>query len=523
MKAKTLMVQGTASNVGKSVLTAALCRLFRNKGWRVAPFKAQNMSNNSYVCRDGGEIGRAQAVQAEACGIEPSTLMNPILLKPSADSQCQVVIMGKARSGMGASEYYENRAEFEAIADSALERLIESHELVVIEGAGSPAEMNMKDRDITNMRIAKKFSSPVILVGDIDKGGVFAQLCGTFDLLDEKEKELTRAFIINKFRGDKNILEPGLRWIEDKTDRKVLGVVPFMPDLQIGEEDAVVLEKGKAPSILNQNKIVIAVVRLPRISNFTDFESLARESGVNLQYMEKPMRNVLPDLVIIPGTKSTIADLKFLRSSGFADYIRNCHRAGVPVIGICGGYQMLGRQILDPDHVESESGSADGLGMIPAVTTFVAVKKTVQVRALHAESGAEVRGYEIHMGRTQFLAPVESAFNVFESQPESNGHKEGVYLCAPGGDRSPFILGTYIHGLFDSDGFRRFLLKRVRAVRGIPDFDGTLSQSNDGQDDAYDRLAQRVAESIDTQALETILEGAAQSLYTSSQSVPQLK
>ena len=359
MTAKTLMIQGTASSAGKSLLVAALCRIFHQDGVRVAPFKAQNMALNSFVTREGHEMGRAQVVQAQAAGLEPHVDMNPILLKPEQDARSQVVVMGKPWAALAAGEYYRRKGELWSVVTAALDRLRERYDLVVIEGAGSPAEINLRESDIVNMAVARYARAPVLLVGDIDRGGVFAALVGTMVLLEEGERRLIKGFVINKFRGDVTLLHDGLTMLEERTGVPVLGVVPFIRDLQIAEEDSVALdgvsqagdrgqgtgEKGQGIS----DKVDIAVIRLPRISNFDDFDALALEEGVQVRFVDDPDRLGHPQAVILPGTKSTIADLLWLRRVGLARAICALAENGIPVVGICGGYQMLGRTISDPN------------------------------------------------------------------------------------------------------------------------------------------------------------------------------
>ncbi len=513
MPAKTIMVQGTASNVGKSIVTTALCRILKRKGYRVAPFKAQNMANNSSVTVEGGEIGTAQAVQAEACGLKPSQWMNPILLKPSSDTKSQVVVLGKVFTMTNAREYQEKKKELIKYVDEALERLRSEFDIVVIEGAGSPAEINLKGNDIVNMFVAKRVSSPVILVADIDKGGVFAQIAGTFDLLDAEEKSLVKTFLINKFRGDKDILWPGIQWIEQKIQRKSLGVLPMIANLQIKEEDAVVLDdlsplthkRGAAHSDTS-GKLLIQVIRLPRISNFTDFEPLAREPDVILEYVTTPNRHRSPDLLIIPGTKSTVADLEFVNNSGFADYIRRCYQSGTSILGICGGYQMLGKRIEDPHQSESTRDSVTGLGFLPTVTVFSPTKTTVQVKGIHVESQLPVEGYEIHMGRTQSLNGLSPFANITQRQDESVTAQDGYCLFQDKTSASsPFVIGTYIHGLFDSADFRRYFLNQLRRAAGLSDLAEQSEQKILKPYENYDYLADQVESHIDMQLLGEVL------------------
>jgi len=464
MAAKKIMIQGTGSYVGKSVIAAALCRYFREQGYRVAPFKAQNMSNNSFVTAGGGEIGRSQAFQAEACDIEPTVEMNPILLKPSTDSGAQVVVLGKAVRLMNAREYHEHQPRLISIIRDSLATLSAQHDIVVIEGAGSPAEINLRPFDIVNMRVAQMASAPVLIVGDISLGGVFASLVGTLELLQDDERELVKGFLINKFRGDVSLLQDGLTFLTAKTGKKVLGVLPFVPDLGVPEEDSIADSKWSRPRLSDDNKLLIQVLLLPHISNSTDFEPLERESDVELHYLRHPPRpdERSPGLLVLPGSKSTIADLAFLRSSGLADYIVRCHDAAVPILGICGGYQMLGEKLFDPLGVESRTTSMEGLGLLDVQTTFEPEKTTQQERAISLDHEEAVVGYEIHMGRTTPLGPWRPLFRVIE--------RLGKPVREFDGSRSEngSVLGTYLHGVFDASRFRRRLLNEMRGRRGWP-------------------------------------------------------
>ncbi len=499
--AKTIMVQGTASNVGKSIVTTALCRILKRRGLRVAPFKAQNMANNSYVTVEGGEIGRAQAVQALASGILPLQCMNPILLKPGSDRTSQVVVMGKPAYTLSAKEYQNKKIDLLSVVEKSLDHLRSKFDVVVIEGAGSPAEINMKEKDIVNMRVAKMVQAPVILVGDIDKGGVFAQIIGTYELLDPDEKKLIKTFLINKFRGDKEILTPGIQWIEQRIGKPCLGVIPMIKNLEIDEEDGVVLEEfQKNSSRLSSTKLLIQVIRFPRISNFTDFEALAREEDVELQYIEKPDRHCLPDVLILPGTKTTIDDLQFLRSAGFEGYIHRCVKAGVTILGICGGYQMLGDTIEDPQHMESSELSIEGLRLLRMKTIFKQEKTTVQIKAIHLESQYPIEGYEIHMGHSIHNNDNLPFCRVIKRQGVNVDDLDGSYKVLAGEQSQ--ILGTYIHGLFDNDGFRRYFLNQIRKTVGMESVE-THNQKN--SENVYDVLADIFEEHIDMKILSEIL------------------
>ena len=507
---RVVMVQGTASHVGKSVLVTALCRIFRQDGYRVAPFKAQNMSNNSFVTPGGGELGRAQAVQAEACGIDPQVEMNPILLKPEANHRSQVVLLGRP-AAQATADYFATAkpALWQAVAQS-LDTLRAQYDVVVIEGAGSPAEINLKQNEIVNMRVALHSGAPVLLAGDIDRGGVFASLVGTMEILDARERDAVSAFIINKFRGDVSLLEPGLVWLEERTGKPVLGVVPYYQDIEIAEEDSVSLEERRQLKSQTGYALDIAVMGFPHISNFDDFDPLKREPGVRLRFVESRDSLGRPDLIILPGTKTTMADLEWLRERGFAADIRRQAAAGTPVIGICGGYQMLGRRILDPLGVESPAPAAEGLNLLPVDTVFAPVKETHRVRGVVLASGAQaeggllaragdaaVEGYEIHMGSSNPAGgPAGAMSPAFRIRRAGGAAADDGAISANGR-----ILGTYVHGLFNSYGLRRAVLEQLAGRKGVPlpppsDTGGQLSR--DGE---YDKLAQTVRDSLDLELL----------------------
>lgn len=484
------MVQGTASSVGKSVLVAALCRILRQDGWNVAPFKAQNMSLNSYVTHDGGEIGRAQVVQAEAACVEPCVDMNPILLKPEADNRSQLVVRGKPMQVFDAQEYFALKRDLWPVVTSSLGRLLEEFEVVIIEGAGSPAEVNLRDKDLVNMRVARHCQAPVLLVGDIDRGGVFASLVGTLELLEPQEKELVRALVINKFRGDLSLLLSGLDWLEQRTGVPIAGVIPYFKDIHIAEEDSVALEQRRALKAKRGYQLDIAVIGLPHISNFDEFDPLSQEHCVRLRYVEPNDHLGEPDLIIIPGTKSTIADLRYLNESSFAGAISARAKSGTPVVGICGGFQMLGEKILDPHGVESRESGCPGLGLLPLTTTFHPSKSTHQVRGkvllnrgiLSGAAGLSVTGYEIHMGQTE-VPEALAAFHVEERSRRQCRDLDG-YLNPEGN-----VLGTYIHGLFHNETFRRSVLQELARRKNtvLPAANRVISKEEE-----YDKLAELV-------------------------------
>jgi adenosylcobyric acid synthase len=487
------MIQGTGSHVGKSILVCALCRILKQDGYRVAPFKAQNMALNSFVTKDGKEMGRAQVAQAEAAGIEPMIEMNPILLKPTGDCGSQVIVMGKPVGNMTAKEYYQRKSEFISIIKEAYDTLKKQFDIIVIEGAGSPAEINLKDGDIVNMGMAQMASAPVLLVTDIDRGGAFAWIVGTLELLTSAERNRVKGIVFNKFRGDKDILRPGLDMIESRINKPVLGVIPYIHDLSIDDEDSVSLEyisdnkfseiqevKGLGldtkisanlqPSAFSFQPVLdIVVIKLPRISNFTDFNIFTHEKDVSLRFVDKAENIGNPDLLIIPGTKNTIGDLIFLGERDISKEILKLSRHGMMIIGICGGYQMLGRQINDPDHVESPNDGIHGLGLLDIVTTFSREKQTYQVKARMLEHGHlfpvdnELAGYEIHMGETTHNG--HNSIRPFARITERAGKMVDILdgcVSASGN-----VIGTYIHGIFDNDGFRSRLLDYLRLKKGL--------------------------------------------------------
>ncbi len=495
LPARCVMIQGTASHAGKSVLVAALCRIFNQDGFSVAPFKSQNMALNSYVTADGGEMGRAQVMQAEAAGVEHHTDMNPILLKPVADCDAQVIVNGRPIGNLSAVAYDELKAKLLPEALSALERLRAAYDIVVLEGAGSPAEVNLMATEIVNMRMAEAAEAPVLLVGDIDKGGVFASLVGTLELLPPDQAERIAGFIINKFRGDVSLLEPGLDFLEERTGKPVLGVVPYIHAMGLDEEDAVPLEEIARKRATAE--IDIAVLFLPHISNFTDFDALHREPGVALRYVKTAGELGTPDAVIIPGSKNTAWDLQALRDYGIAAAVTHLAQAGTPVLGICGGYQMMGESIADPAGVEGRRLEVPGLGLLPVSTVLQGDKLTCQVRAhaaadiplLGLHAGDEVRGYEIHMGRSEVAGP--AAFTV--------GERGGV-VCSETDGRlgdSGLLLGTYLHGLFDNPAVSRGFVNHLRIAKGLPPLGDDVASPEQVKQAAYDRLAGVVRQALD--------------------------
>jgi adenosylcobyric acid synthase len=514
MTAPTLMVMGTSSSVGKSLLVAALCRLFARRGLRVAPFKAQNMSNNAAVCGNGDEIGRAQAVQARAAGLEPSADMNPVLLKPEGPTRSQVIVLGKLWDTLPASRYYERKSALWSVVTAALERLRAGYDLVVIEGAGSPVELNLKDGDIVNMAVARHAGSPVLLVGDIDKGGIFAQLLGTLWLLPPEERAMVRGLIVNKFRGDRALFADGLRILEERGGVPVLGVVPFLSDLAIPEEDAVALDSlptlGSSRIVGQQTEpaLDIVVVRLPHIANFDDFDPLAQEAGVRVRYVQTSAALGRPRAILLPGTKSTMADLLWLRARGLDREIQRLAAEGVAVVGICGGFQMLGHTLRDPEQVESSLRVLPGLGLLAVETTFASAKVTQQVSAqvtrglgwLDAAMGQTLQGYEIHMGRT---VGGESWLQIQPPRGQGPARPDGA--AAPGGK----IWGCYVHGLFANAAFRRAWLASLSDGKDA----GSAAAAPGNLDAALDHLADAVEAALDMRQIQEILTASARNLH----------
>ena len=497
------MIQGTASDVGKSVLVAALCRIFAQDGLRVAPFKAQNMALNAAVTIDGGEIGRSQATQARAARIEPTVDMNPILLKPEAGMRSQVIVRGKVWRTLPWRAYYEQRGILLDTIAGSLATLRAAHDLIIIEGAGSPAEINLKRGDIVNMRVAALADAPVLLAGDIDRGGVFAALLGTLELLDPDERARVRGLLINKFRGDVSLLQPGLDFIATRTGVPIVGVVPHLPRLGLAEEDSVALDRRPAAADTGGPPLLdIAVIQLPQISNFDDFDPLAAEEGVRVRFVRERAELGTPDLLILPGTKSTIADLHELRARGLDAAIVALARGGVPTIGICGGYQLLGETIEDPERVESDEAMTDGLGLLPLRTIFAREKTTDRARGTVAAdhgllAGARdlpASGYEIHMGRTTGALP--PALRLTERQGATVDEPDGA-LSADG-----LILGTYLHGFFDSAPLRGAILRNLARRKGLAPRD--WGNATDAAD-PFDRLAAHVRAHLDLAQIRAII------------------
>lgn len=506
MAAKNIMFQGTASTVGKSIIATAFCRIFKQDGYRVAPFKSQNMALNSYITLDGKEMGRAQVVQAEASGLEPSVDMNPVLIKPSSDCSAQIIIKGKVYKNMSAVNYDKYKPALMNIVMQSYDKLSSENDIIVIEGAGSPAEINLRERDIVNMGIANQTDAPVILIGDIDKGGVFASIYGTIMLLDEVERKRIKGIIINKFRGDVEILKPGLEMLENLINVPVLGVVPYF-NLSIDDEDCVT-ERFNRSSLKNiTEEINIGVVKLPYMSNFTDFAPLENQKNVNLFYFDKKL-DFKPDLVIIPGSKSTISDLKFIRNEGIEDWLKYYYKSGGVVMGICGGYQMLGQKIFDPDKIESDSIELNGLGFLDITTRFLPDKITTRVSAevlnlentmLYGLSNAHIEGYEIHMGVSKPIGAVKPFIKIISRLGEKCEEIDG-YISLNGK-----VFGTYIHGIFDTPEFLTNILNVLKINKGSQNISTETFDYKSFKNSEYDKLADIVRNNVNIDKIYDII------------------
>ena len=482
--AKNIMIQGTMSNAGKSLLCAGLCRIFRQDGYRVAPFKSQNMALNSFITADGGEMGRAQVVQAEAAGIEPDVRMNPILLKPTTDVGSQVIVNGVVQGNMRAMEYYRRKREFVPAVLEAYDSLAAENDIIVIEGAGSPAEINLKQEDIVNMGLAKLVDAPVLLVGDIDRGGVFAQLYGTVALLEPEEKARIKGTIVNKFRGDRKILEPGLETLEQLCGVPVAGVIPYV-HVDIDDEDSLSTRFTRDTS---RKDIDLAVIRLPRISNFTDFAPFERFENVSVRYVEKVSDLHDPDMIMLPGTKSTIADLKWLRESGLEAAVLKAASAGTPIFGICGGYQMLGRTVSDPEQVEAAGISEiSGMNLLDMDTLFRGEKVQTQTEGIFENipglfsclNGLAYQGYEIHMGRSM--------------------ERRSAVTCMGN------VYGSYIHGIFDAPGVAEAILGTLCRKKELDPARLGSFDPKAYKEAQYDKLADAVRSGLDMELVYRVL------------------
>lgn len=509
-QALSIMLQGTASDVGKSLLVAGLCRIFAQDGYRVAPFKSQNMALNSGITAKGDEMGRAQIFQAEAAGVAADVRMNPVLLKPTSDCNAQVIVMGKVFSHMDAVGYHEFKPQLMQQIEEVYRQLATEFEVIVLEGAGSPAEINLRSRDIVNMGMAERVNAPVLIVADIDKGGVFASIYGTLALLSDDERARVKGVIINKFRGDVALLQSGIDMIEQMTKVPVVGVMPFI-DIQLEDEDGVALEKNKYRQyqFTPANCLDIAVLHLPHIANFSDLNPLQIQPGVHLRYVMPGEAIGEPDLLVIPGSKNTLGDLRYLYQTGLAGQITQFHQSGKPIIGICGGYQMLGKMLYD--GVESDIPCMPGLGLLDCETHFAVSKVTTQVSATilaHEETGLlaechslSLTGYEIHMGQTQ-LGPEAKPFCQLNSRNlQTLALDDGA--VNPQGN----VIGSYIHGLFDQREFTSTLLNNLRRQKGLPPIEQIISFTDFKQQE-YDRLAKSMREHIDIPRIYQIMREA---------------
>ncbi len=502
MKYRPLMILGSGSDVGKSVMVAGLCRIFRQEGIRVAPFKAQNMALNSFITPEGGEMGRAQVVQAQAAGLVPHVDMNPILLKPSSEVGSQVIVHGRVYGNFSAQEYYRHKPRLVRKVMESYRRLCKNYELIILEGAGSAVELNLKKNDLVNFNMAKKAGAAVLLVADIDRGGVFAATIGSFHLLTPGERRLLAGFIINKFRGDPALFKEGEKIIEKRTRRPVLGVMPYARDLVLPEEDSVALgRKLCAGDWSAASCLRVGVVRLPHISNYTDFDPLEQEPGVSLRYLEPGRGLDGVDLLILPGTKNTISDLLYLRETGLFQQIQAYAGRGGFVVGICGGYQILGQEIQDPLGVEGPPRTEKGLGLLPVITTMAGAKTTTQVQARVREgqgAGLGIDAYEIHMGETAARGEGQPAFEIVSR----NGRPVSVGDGWISPDRR--IRGTYLHGLFDNDAFRRSFLSEITQTRQAGE--SPAWSFRDFQETQLDRLADLMRQHLDLAGIRAMMQ-----------------
>jgi adenosylcobyric acid synthase len=498
--AKAIMIQGTMSNAGKSLLAAGLCRIFKQDGYRVAPFKSQNMALNSFITQEGLEMGRAQVMQAEAAGISPSVLMNPILLKPTNDTGSQVIVNGEVLANMSARDYFKYKKQLIPDVKKAYDTLAAEYDIIVIEGAGSPAEINLKEEDIVNMGMAKMAKAPVLLVGDIDRGGVFAQLVGTIELLEEEEKDLVKGLIINKFRGDKTILDPGIEMLENISKKQVVGVTPYM-DIDVEDEDSLTERMDQNREV---KQIDIAVIRLPRISNFTDFNIFESIEGVSVRYVQHVGQLKNPDMIILPGTKNTMADLLWMRQSGMEAAILKAKEKGCVIFGVCGGYQMLGNRITDPQGVE-EGGSIKGMGLLPMETVFAGEKTRTRVEGTFGEvdgilqglTGVTLEGYEIHMGQTTLEEHVPSLTVVTDTV--GGEQKPDGAFCGQ-------VYGSYVHGIFDREDVVKAVVLSLAKAKGVDMSNAAAMDYAAYKELQYDKMADILRQHLDMDKIYQILE-----------------
>ena len=501
---KKIMLQGTASNVGKSIITAGLCRVFKQDGYSVAPFKSQNMALNSFITKEGLEMGRAQVFQAEAAGIEPIADMNPILLKPSGNHRCQVIVRGKVREDMSSSDYHIYKPKLAKELKNIFEQFSNNYDIVVMEGAGSTAEINLREHDVANMGMAKIADAPVIIVGDIDRGGVFASLAGTMLLLNEEERKRVKGVIINKFRGRKELLDDGVKMLEEIIKVPVLGVIPY-GDIKIEDEDSVTT---RFKTKMNKNDIHIEIIRTPHMSNFTDFNIFETQEDVSIRYVDYGETLGNPDMVIIPGSKSTIDDLKYIRENGLEQQIKELHKRGKLIFGICGGYQMLGKTLKDPYHVEGEVEEFDGIGLLDTETTFEMEKTTTQVEAtifgglggyMDNLEGKKVKGYEIHMGISKIGKNVNNLNIINKKLNEEVNYVEGSV------NKEGNVVGTYLHGIFDDIDFTRTILNNIREQKGLDKIESSVTSFEAFKQNEYDKLADLLREHLDIEKIYEIM------------------
>ncbi|MCL6583495.1 MAG: cobyric acid synthase [bacterium] len=495
-----IMLLGTGSDVGKSIIATALCRIFKNMGYRVVPFKAQNMSNNSYVTLEGGEIGRAQAAQAEAAGVAPSVHMNPVLLKPTGQIGSQVILQGKVYGNMTAKEYYAFKPTVKNLVMESYHQLAKEYEIIVIEGAGSCCEINLRAHDLVNFDLALATDSPVILIADIDRGGVFAQIIGSLEVISAKERELIQGIIINKFRGDPELFRDGITYIEQRAGKPVLGLVPYLSGLCVEKEDSLSLEARANIRPLDEHKINIAAIRLPHLSNFTDLDALEQEPEVVLNWLHVPTDLAAYDLLILPGSKNSLHDLLWLKESGWAEKIEQFAKANNKwIIGLCGGFQILGREIADPSGQEGKLRQIEGLGMLAVKTEIQPLKTVRRIEGRDLLFGQRVLGYEIHMGESRPLGQVRPFLTI----DDKSGHCRFDGALSEQGK----VIGTYVHGLFDAQGFRRCLLGQIAATKNIP-FEPSAGRGNfwEEKERQYDLLAAHISHSINIDRIIQIMK-----------------
>lgn len=506
MSAKSIMIQGTASSVGKSIIASGLCRVFKQDGYNVSPFKAQNMALNSFITTDGKEIGRAQAVQAEAAGKEPSVLMNPILLKPTTIDKSQVIIKGEVFKVMSTTEYHDYKPQLAKMIKETYNSLAEKNDIMVIEGAGSAVELNLKEAGFVNMGMAEIADAPVILVGDIDKGGVFASLIGTMFLLSEEEKKRVKGIIINKFSGDVEVLKPGLKALEEIIKVPVIGVLPYSK-IDIEDEDSLA-EKFTRKNEIGEGDIDVVVIKLPYISNFTDFNALENVKGVKVRYVKDAHEIHNTDLVILPGSKNTMEDMLFLRKSGMESEIKKLHSNGTTVFGICGGYQMLGSDIEDPISTDTGLYSIKGMGLLNSKTVFQSTKVTTQVKGricdeeglLRGLKDLRIHGYEIHMGRTEYMEDCIPCFLTHSSSKTDESYVGGIR------NKDGNVYGTYIHGLFDNMDFTKSFINNLREKKGLARVLENHLGFKQFKEMQYDKLAQMLRMNLDLNKVYEIIE-----------------